>query len=57
MNMAAAVVQQGTGVAVAVHFAANGAGIQQLQLGIAVALPVRLLLFQRLQLFMVQRDK
>ncbi|SBM14103.1 Uncharacterised protein [Klebsiella oxytoca] len=57
MDMAAAAIQQGAGVAVAVDFAANSAGIQQLQLGIAVALPVGFLLFQSFQLFMIHRDK
>ncbi len=46
VNMAAAVVEQGADVAVAVHFATNGLSVQQLQLGVAVALPVGFLLFQ-----------
>lgn len=45
VNMAAAVVEQGADVAVTVHFATNGLSVQQLQLGVAVALPVGFLLF------------
>ena len=55
--MAAAVVEQGADVAVAVHFATNGLSVQQLQLGVAVALPVGFLLFQGFQLFMVHRHE
>ncbi len=57
MNMAAAVVEQGADVAVAVYFATNGMAVEQLQLGIAVALPVGFLLFQRFHLLMVHGHK
>ena len=57
MNMAAAVVEQGADVAVAVHFATNRLSVQQLQLRVAVALPVGFLFFQRLQLFVIHRHE
>ena len=57
MNMSPAAVQQRAGIAFAVDFPADRAGIQQLQLRVAVAFPVGFLLFQRLQLLMVQGNK
>jgi hypothetical protein len=40
-----------------VYFATNGMAVEQLQLGIAVALPVGFLLFQRFHLLMVHGHK
>ena len=53
MNVPPAAVQQRAGIAFAVDFPADGAGVQQLQLRVAVAFPVGFLLLQRLQLLMV----
>ncbi len=57
MNMSAAVIQQRAGVAVAGHFTANGVGVQQFQLFIAVAFPVLFLLFECGELFIIHRHK
>ena len=55
--MPTAVIQQRTSVAIAGYFTANGVGVQQLQLFIAVAFPVLFLLFECGELFIIHRHK
>ena len=57
MNMPTAVIQQRTGIAIAGYFTANGVGVQQFQLFIAVAFPVLFLLFKCGELFIIHRHK
>ena len=55
--MPTAVIQQRTGIAIAGYFTANGVGVQQFQLFIAVAFPVLFLLFKCGELFIIHRHK
>ena len=57
MNMPAAVIKQRAGIAIAGDLAANGVGVQQFQLFIAVAFPVLFLLFKCGELFIIHRHK
>ena len=55
MNVAALHVQQAANVSVGTHFATNIRCIEHLQIAVAVAFPVALLLGQAIELFLVHR--